>query len=384
MRILFSCVAAYGHFHPLVPLARAFEEEGHDVAFATAEGFGDRVRSAGFKLLPAGLAQDELEVPFAPYRRQLAELPIDSRRPFAYRWRFARLDAPAKVQELKRHAESWSPDLIVHDSSDLAGPLVAAALDLPSMHHSFGRMVPLPCLEGAAEEIEPLWRDAGLEPDPYCGVFRGAYLDICPPSFQSERVPEGTAVVRLRPLFPAMPGERAPAWLGELPERPTVYVTLGTVRNDLGIFRLLLDALADLDCNVIATIGLDNDPASLDPVPANARVERYVSQSFVLPKASVVVGHGGSGSTLATLAHRLPSLLVPQGADQFENARQCVALGTGRALLPGDVTVEAVRDAVADLLGDTTYALNAGRIADEIAAMPTPDDTARTIAGTMA
>jgi MGT family glycosyltransferase len=204
-------------------------------------------------------------------------------------------------------------------------------------------------------------------------------VDICPPSFQTGRVPDGTRVQAVRPLFPAPPRESPPAWLGELSNRATVYVTLGTVLNDLSVFRVLLDSLADVDCNVVATIGRNNDPAALDPIPSNTRVERYVSQRFLLPRCSVVIGHGGSGSILAAFAHALPSLLTPQGADQFENAAQCVALGAGRALLPGEVTPEALRQAVSDLLTDPSYRASAQRVAAEIAAMPDPRDVTATI-----
>jgi UDP:flavonoid glycosyltransferase YjiC (YdhE family) len=34
VRVLFTCVAATGHFHPLVPVARALADAGHEVAFA--------------------------------------------------------------------------------------------------------------------------------------------------------------------------------------------------------------------------------------------------------------------------------------------------------------------------------------------------------------
>jgi UDP:flavonoid glycosyltransferase YjiC (YdhE family) len=34
MRILFTTTAGLGHFHPLVPLARAAANAGHEVAFA--------------------------------------------------------------------------------------------------------------------------------------------------------------------------------------------------------------------------------------------------------------------------------------------------------------------------------------------------------------
>ena len=60
-------------------------------------------------------------------------------------------------------------------------------------------------------------------------------------------------------------------------------------------------------------------------------VERYVPQADVLPLCDVAVGHGGSGSTLGALAHGLPMLLLPHGADQFENAQACAALGVARS-----------------------------------------------------
>ena len=138
------------------------------------------------------------------------------------------------------------------------------------------------------------------------------------------------------------------------------------------MFRVLLDALADVDCNVIATVGPRSAPAELEPIPENAHVERYISQSLVLPLASVVVAHGGSGSTLAALAHGLPMLVVPQGADQFENAQQCVAIGVGKLLLPDELTAEAARESVVSLLEDDQHKESARRVAQEISAMPEP------------
>jgi UDP:flavonoid glycosyltransferase YjiC (YdhE family) len=75
----------------------------------------------------------------------------------------------------------------------------------------------------------------------------------------------------------------------------------------------------------------------------------------------------------------VPSLLLPQGADQFENADQLVALGAGLALLPAAVTEESVRDAVVELLANPSYRSNARRIAGEIAAMCHPDDAAEAV-----
>ena len=55
MRILFTGVVGFGHFNPMVPLAKAFEGTGHTVAFATDPGFVGHVRGVGFEAFPAGL-----------------------------------------------------------------------------------------------------------------------------------------------------------------------------------------------------------------------------------------------------------------------------------------------------------------------------------------
>lgn len=374
MRALFSCVPGYGHFHPLLPLARGLVADGHDVAFATAASFAGRVEAAGFPVLPAGIDQAERMARFAPYREELQSLPFDQRRTVAFTRNFATLDAPAKIPQLRAAALGWEPDLIVHDSSDLAGPVVSAELGIPTVHHSFGRLVPLAVLERAAAESEALWRNAGLTPEPFCGAFRGLYLDICPPSFQTEVVPAGTRVEPLRPVFDPDANETLLDWVARLPDRPSVYVTLGTVHNDPSVFRVLLAGLADVDCNVIVTVGRNNDPASLEPLPANATVERYIPQALLLPHCSAVVSHGGSGSVLATLAAGLPMLLVPQGADQFENAAHAGRLGAARFLLPDELTEDAARAAAVSLLGVESYRESAQRVAAEIAAMPSPEE----------
>ena len=374
VRALFSCVPGYGHFHPLLPLARALVADGHDVTFATAASFAGRVESAGFAALPAGIDQAERIARFAPYREELQSLPFDQRRTVGFTRNFATIDAPAKVSELRTAALGWEPDLIVHDSSDLAAPVVSAALGIPTAHHSFGRLVPPAILARAAAESESIWRDAGLTPEPYGWAFRGLYLDICPPSFQTEVVPAGTRVEPLRPVFEPDPSETLPDWVERLPDRPTVYVTLGTVHNDPSVFRVLLAALADVDCNVIVTVGRNNDPASLEPLPANAVVERYIPQALLLPHCSAVVSHGGSGSVLATLGAGLPMLLVPQGADQFENAAHCRRLGAARVLLPDELTADAARAAAVSLLDEESFRESARRVAAEIAAMPSPEE----------
>jgi UDP:flavonoid glycosyltransferase YjiC (YdhE family) len=105
-----------------------------------------------------------------------------------------------------------------------------------------------------------------------------------------------------------------------------------------------------------------------------------VPQHVVLSHCTAVVSHGGSGTALGTLAVGLPQLCLPQGADQFLNAAAIASSGAGLALSSSEVTAQAVRECLARLLRDASFAIASQRIADDIAAMPPPADAARTIA----
>ena len=372
VRLLFSCVSLEGHLEPLLPLARALAAAGHEVTFATGADREHQILAAGFLHSPAGPSGQDAREPAAGIRRELLSLPVEERRRFGFSRIFASVHAPPKLPALLALLRAGPMDAIVHDSADLAAPIAAAAAGLPSVNHSFGAMVPLSILEFAGELVEPLWREQGLEPVPYAGAFRGLYVDLAPRSFSWEE-PQGERI-RLRPAD--REPDSAPEWLAGL-ERPLVYATLGTIFNEPELFRLLLDGLDEV--SALVTSGRNVDPASLGPVPGRVRVERFVPQGQVLPRCSAVVTHGGSGTTLGALAHGLPLLLVPQGADQFDNAARCERVGAAIVLRPGQVTPEAVREALRRLLGEHSFRAGAERVAAEIATMPSPAETAAAV-----
>jgi MGT family glycosyltransferase len=161
--------------------------------------------------------------------------------------------------------------------------------------------------------------------------------------------------------------EDPPAWLDTL-GRPLVYVTLGTVFNKPELLRRLLDGL-DGSASALVTTGRNVDPESLGGWPPNVRVERFVPQEQVLPGCDAVVAHAGSGSVRGALAHGLPLVLVPQGADQFDNAARCAAAGAAVVVPPEELTAGAVRTALARVLGEPSFAEAAQRVQAEIEAM---------------
>lgn len=132
----------------------------------------------------------------------------------------------------------------------------------------------------------------------------------------------------------------------------------------------MLAGLRDLSINVIATVGREIDPAEFGPQPANIQIARYIPQSAVLPHCAAVVSHGGSGSVTGALAHGLPMVVIPMGADQPLNAARCHDLGVARVLDAVEATPGTVRDAVSTVLTDSAYRRAAERLRDEIASLP--------------
>lgn len=364
VRFLFSSTPLDGHFRPMVPLVRALTARGHRVAVATEVGWHPHVVAEGLEPLAAGPSKE------AAWQHAVDAL--GSSLPWALEHGadqiFAHLfgggHALPKVRPLAAVAEEWGADVVVSESADLAGPAVAAALGLPFVHHSWGPMIPVSWYEQTSPLVAPGWDALALAQPPLAGMFEGLYVDLAPPTFPGER-PAGPQVS----LRPAAPDPSAvPAWVKDL-EQPLVYVTLGTLFNDPDLLRTLVAALDGVGSAVVTT-GRDIDPAELGAVPSHVRVERFIPQAQVLPCAAAAIGHGGAGSTLGALAHGVPLVLLPMGADQF-HVSACAAV-SGAAVVLGlpEVSAPTVRAALEAVLHDDAHHRAAGAVRDEIATMP--------------
>jgi UDP:flavonoid glycosyltransferase YjiC (YdhE family) len=373
MRILFASTGGDGHVLPLLPLARAFDALADEVAFAAPANHRERIEGTGLHFEEAGPTIQDLEPQLDAHREAMALVLPAERRPAAFTGRFAEIEAPRRLDDLRALVERLQPDMLIYESADLAAALVGTAAGVRTVNHAFGLPIPEAALRRAAEAMAPHWRTAGLEPDELAGAYRGEYVTICPPSFLADLA---DAPPRMHPLRPA---DAAPSTERDS-GRPLVYATLGTSFNVLDTFRVLLTAVDGMDCDVTMTVGRNRDPRDLEPVPANVVVEQYIPQAEILSRCDAVISHAGSGTLFASLAHGLPLVLLPMGADQFENAAMGRSLGFGEAILPGDFTADRVRDALVRILHEPSYGAAARSIADEIAAMPDATSVATELA----
>ena len=384
MRALFTCIGGYGHFHPMVPLAQEMERAGHGIAFATSDEFCPRVEVCGFEAFPAGISSRIGLEEFFSTTPEFFEAPVDQRLGIIFPKMFGAIDAPPMYRDLRELVREWKPGILIHETAELAGGIVAEAAGIRHVEHSFGTLLPQVIITQVIDAVTPLLEDAGVTHPGISGSGRAPYLDIVPPTLQSTEQRQVASRQFLRPVpFDAAGDDSLPSWIGDLPERPTIYATLGTVNNrETHVFRAILEGLRDEDYNLIVTVGKNIDPEIYGPQPDNVHVEHYIPQSQLLIHCDAVVTHGGSGSTLASLGHGLPMLILPRAADQFFNAERCLKVGAALRLMPDEVTPEAIRGAMTELLADPSYVAKASHIQDEIEAMPGPAEVVAVLAAT--
>lgn len=327
------------------------------------------VKAAGFTTFVLVTDADKRTV--TPLER-LPLRPLDMEREWAeFRDRFARDGAQYRTPLTLALCREYQPDVLVCDETDFGGMLAAERFGIPyapvlvMAEGSFVRP------EVIGDALQELRAEHGLSPDPALEMLhRYLVLSPFPPGFRNPAYPLPATAHSFRQ---SVLGRGAvPAWVSAQPGALTIYFTLGTIFNlESGdLFQRVLAGLRDLPINLLVTVGRHIDPAEFGPQPAHIRIAQFIPQAEILPYCDLVVSHGGSGSVAGALAHGLPSVLIPMGADQPLNAARCQALGIAQALDPVEATPESVRAAVNAVLEDPTYRQAVERLRDEIAALP--------------
>ncbi|MFD5144221.1 glycosyltransferase [Streptomyces sp. NPDC058401] len=382
MRILFASVGNFGHIFPLLPLARAARAAGHQVAFATGEQFHQTLREAGFEPVTAGRSVPEAFIEAAGGQAFLEQ----------HGGEVGAQDVPASVladlhikvfgsvlprwvaADLATAFTTYRPDLVVHEVLNPGAGFAARLAGIPAVAHGVGPISQDHEAERLRREILATAADLGVDvPADRASTLGNTLIDISPPSIQDRSILEsGWPRIELRPVPYVEQGE-IPGGLGASGD-PFVYLTLGTALGSADNLRTVIDGLRPLGVPVLVATGFRIQLAELGELPPNVIAAPWVPQSEVLARASLVVQHGGSGTTLATLAAGLPQLIVPQGADGPANGQALHAVGAGEVVF--DLSADAVTENARRILGDESYRDAARKVAAEIAAMPDPEAVA--------
>jgi UDP:flavonoid glycosyltransferase YjiC (YdhE family) len=363
MRVLVVAAPMVGHVLPLVPLATALRDAGHEVVLVTGSDGAEAVRATGLDVrdVVPGLRVGAVFGPQAllhPLKARREAMGV-VREPDLVGVLFAAM-AARMADGVLSIADQLRPDLVVQEPLAATGALAAAR-----------RRVPLAVVNNTLFDADKLLavtvarmgtttRRHGVDHIPSASDV----LLTAPPSLVDGQ--------RGRPMrFVPVPGNgSAPEDLTRPGDRPRIIVSRSTVadpRPDRLMSRVVTVA-GDLDADVV--LARPDRRVLRRPLPPNVRTTAWLPFPTVFPAANGAVHHGGAGTLLTGLAAGIPQLVVPGAGDRKVNAELLAARGAGLAVPLEQISATDLKR----LVGDPKLADAAREVADEIAGMPHPGD----------
>jgi len=401
-KILFAVPALYGHIAPSLAIAKHLITKGHTVGYCSGSSAEVMLRRAGVNNF---------------YSRDKFQASVEKLRVGKdfYNWWYnwwhnaSRVITPELVEQTIRELidifESFRPDVVYIDTTDPSAVAVAEKFNVPYAHGNatsliyFEKGIPpygsgwdfnTPWLNGlklipyigltvpfmfkvylnqkkALKRIDPTWK-----PDILRGVSPYLFMFFSTDKVEYPRklfVPEifyvGPSILEPdEDQIPDFPWEK----LDE--NRPLVYIATGTMFYDMykEFYKDVLKALSEdkfpYPIQVVMAIGKGQSIDQLGEIPPNFIVVEYAPQVKLIPRASVVVGHGGVNSVNEGLFYGKPLLVVAHSGDMFDMAQRIAYNGAGIRLDLKKATVKRIKHAIIQLLKYPRYTRAAEGIMD--------------------
>ncbi|MEV0205466.1 nucleotide disphospho-sugar-binding domain-containing protein [Streptomyces sp. NPDC050788] len=371
MRVLIISSPVDTHFLPMLPLAEALLDAGHDVLVTGQPDVTGPARDAGLRAVTYG---DHFH-----YEDLLGGRGPGGPRPIETAGRPPAQKIQAAAQLFRNHtgyvlpdyldlARAWEADLVVSDHMDFTAPIVGEVLGIPSVQHRWGvnptgeHMLKLTLMW-----LGPMCERLGLNSVPRPTLI----LDPAPPALRSAEAPEGRPV---RPVphtggttprpFAAPPGRR-------------VAVTLGGHTLDLGglpLLRRVVDALGRTG-GVEAVVSVpDRFRADLGTEPEGVTFVADSAPGVLFPGSDLAIHHGGAVPLLGAAALGVPQLVLPQVGDEFVAGDKVAGAGAALSLDAAEEQNSDARlgDSIGRLLAEPEFRTAAAELKAQIDAMPEP------------
>jgi MGT family glycosyltransferase len=399
MRIVLSTFGSFGDIHPYMAVAMELQSRGHEPVIATSDVYREKIEAAGLTIFPvrpdlpqpgdqaAELINRILEPKTGP--RFLMEEVIypgvrDGYHDLTEAVRGADLlvthpAAPAGPLVGHKTGMPWISTVLAPFSFfsaydppvppfwqwmskvSLLGPgFVKFALDLAKSGHKAKVFDEFRKELGVADYGNPIF-EGQHSPTLVLALFSKVFAQPQPDWPQPSEV-AGFCFYDGRPEAP-MPAELA-QFLDSGP--PPIVFTFGSsavwIARDF--FRESIEAARRLGQRAVVLVGDDrNRPSSL---PDGMIAIDYAPYETLLPRASVVIHHGGVGTTAQGLLAGVPTLIVPFAFDQSDNADRAQRLGTSRTVYRNKYRADHVAKELNQLLTRPDYKQNAAHISSQL------------------
>jgi len=397
-RILLATIGSLGDLHPMLALALALRDRGHQPVVASTEVYRAKVAGLGLEFHPL---RPEIAAPDPAIMRDLMHM---QRGP---EFLIRKLILPSLKETYEDlAAAAYGADLMIAGEIVFAAPLVAEKLGLPWVSallspFSFFSVYDPPVspfapslarLRGAGrqinfailhlgrlatlhwwEPVQKLRRELGLSPgknplfdDKFASALTLALfspeLARPQPDWPSNTIQPGFVFYDQQVAQSGLPPELT-AFLDD-GEAPIVF-TLGStaVHDPRGFFEQSAKAANSLQSRAVFLIGENPPPAC---IPSQSIAIPYAPFSELFPKAAVVVHQGGVGTTAQGLRAGPPTLIMPCGFDQPDNAARVQRLGAGLTLSRNRYNARTAARMLHELLTNPSYAANAEKIGRQL------------------
>lgn len=367
--IAFFCIPAHGHTNPMLPVAKELTDRGHHVRFYSFDEFGEKIKATGAEFISCDSYLPEISKKEEENLKKVSttEMTIQD------------IKVTIAMNDfLNNEFETFKPDVVYTDSVCFWGKLNAWKFNVPMvvststfafnqmssqyMKHSpsemAGLIFGLPKISKALKTLEPygfhvknplalVQSDdktdsivyATKKYQPYSNTFSDHYCFIGPSVFSKEE-----------------PSKEK--------DRPLIYISMGTVINDRpDLYSNCVEALKDLNVDVIISCGKTFDIESLGTLPSNIKIYPSVNQLEILAKADAFISHCGMNSASESLYMATPIILYPQTGEQEAVARRVYEMGAGTYLK--EDSIERIRTCVKEIIENKEFAKCAKECSDD-------------------
>jgi MGT family glycosyltransferase len=136
----------------------------------------------------------------------------------------------------------------------------------------------------------------------------------------------------------------------------------------LDVFRTIVAALAKhKDLQLVLSVGDQVDPEEVGPVPSNAIIVKQAPQLELLKQTSVCITHAGLNTVLESLAQGVPQVAIPVTFEQPGVAARIAQKQTGVVTSLDKLTADYLSTLLDEVLTDSIYRDNAGKLQRAIA-----------------
>jgi UDP:flavonoid glycosyltransferase YjiC (YdhE family) len=390
-RVVITTMGSLGDLHPYIAIALGLRSRGHDVVVATSECYRRKVEATALNFWP-----------IRPDSAWLAD-PAVANRMMNLRWGLIRvlreivLPAIENTYEDTRMAAEGADLLVSHPLTfatrlvaEVTGIRWASTMVTPTGFYSDFDPPLIPGFPAISRRLRFLgpafW-------NPLYQILRRASRSIATPWYRLRRELGLPAARDVNPLvdghspelhlalFSSSLAAKQPDWPpqtrvtgfafhdfdgnpGLPPELaeflnagpPPIVFTLGSTggAETGGFYEQSIAAAKRLGIRAVLILG--RNPRSLLPaLPAGVVAEQYAPFSFLFPRASAIVHHGGIGTTGLAMRAGRPTLIVPHTHDQPDNAERASRLGIARVLPCHRFTGARAASELARLLSEPAY-----------------------------